>query len=59
MRNQQIPLTKEGLERLESELHDLRTTRRVEVANEIREDQQGANQPRIPCRSDIARQETE
>lgn len=34
-----VPLTKEGLERLESELHDLRTTRRVEVAKEIREAQ--------------------
>ena len=39
MSKERVLLTKEGLERLESELHDLRTTRRAEVAKEIREAQ--------------------
>ena len=39
MSDERVLLTQEGLEKLEEELHELRTTRRAEVAEAIREAQ--------------------
>ena len=40
MAEERVLLTKEGLEKLQEELHELRTSRRAEVAEQIREAQE-------------------